>query len=128
MVVLNVVDSSGWLEYFGIDRAGDAFAEAIDKPENLIVPAISIFEVYGRLRPQRGDFDALRAVSVMRLGRVVDLDVDLAIKAADLSIAHKLPMADSIIYATARRFGAELWTQDADFESLPGVRYFPKLS
>ena len=128
MALLSVVDSSGWLEYFGVGNDGDAFAAAIDAPENLIVPVISIFEVYKRLRPQSGDFDALRAVSVMRLGRVVDLDVDLAIKAADISITRKLPMADSIIYATARRFGAELWTQDADFDGLPGVRYFPKIS
>ena len=110
MALLSVVDSSGWLEYFGVGNAGDAFAAAIDAPENLIVPVISIFEVYKRLRPQSGDFDALRAVFVMRLGRVVDLDVDLAIKAADISITRKLPMAHSISYATTRRFGAELWT------------------
>ena len=128
MTRLTVVDSSGWLEYFGIGDAGDSFAAAIDAPEGLIVPVISIFEVYKRLRPQSGEFDALRAVSVMRLGRVVELDVDLAIKAADLSTTHKLPMADSIIYATARCFDAELWTQDADFDGLPGVRYFPKIS
>lgn len=124
---LNVVDSSGWLEYFNADPRGDVFAPAIEAVAFLIIPAITIYEVYRRLRPQRSDFHALQAVSVMRLGLVIDFDVELALAAARLSLDHKLAMADSMILATARRTGATLWTQDADFDGIAGVRYFPKV-
>ncbi len=120
---MNVVDSSGWLEYFADGANADFFAEALSEPDALIVPAISIFEVFQRVLKQRDEAAALQAAALMQQGRVVPLDESLALSAARLSCDLKLPMADSIILATARRFDALLWTQDADFEGVPGVRY-----
>lgn len=120
--VFNVVDSSGWLEYFeGSDRAG-LFAPAIENTERLIVPVISIYEVFKRFRIARTQDDAEQAAELMQRALVVDVDPTLALSAA----ANGLPLADSIIYATAQAHGAVLWTQDVDFEALPGVKYFPK--
>ncbi len=122
MSKLNVVDSSGWLEYFvGSERAA-LFAPAIEDTENLLVPVISIYEVFKKVRRDRGDDDALQVTSAMKSGRVIDLDLSLALEAA----RYALPFADSIIYATAIRFDAMLWTQDEDFEKLTGVRYFAR--
>jgi predicted nucleic acid-binding protein len=123
---MNVVDSSAWLEYF-ID-AGNArlFAAAIENTARLIVPSITLFEVYKRSLQQRGEDQALEAVAAMRQGRVVDLDERTAVEAAKLSVALKLPLADSVILATARRYRAVLWTQDADFEGMVGVKYFAR--
>ena len=120
---MNVVDSSGWLEYFGHGPNAAFFAGPLASPEDLIVPAISVFEVFKRVLQQRDEASALQAAALMQQGRAVALDPALAMAAAKLSFELKLPMADSIILATARQFNAVLWTQDADFESLPGVRY-----
>ncbi len=90
------------------------------------MPALSIDEVFQRVLQQRGDDDALQAVAVMEQGRVVDLDRAVALSAARIPIEHRLPMADSVMLATARAFRATLWTQDADFQGIDGVRYFPK--
>jgi len=120
---LNVVDSSGWLEYFGNGANADFFAEPLADTDALIVPSISIFEVFKRVLAQRDEAAALQAAALMQQGRVVPLDEALAMLAAKLSHDHRLPMADSIILATARQFDATLWTQDADFDGLPGVRY-----
>jgi toxin FitB len=118
-----VVDSSGWLEYFADGPNADVFAGLVVDPENLVVPSITLFEVFKRIRTQRDSAMALRAVAQMKRGRVVDLDGDLAIMAADLSVELGLPLADSVILATARSVGATLWTQDVDFEGLEGVEY-----
>ena len=124
MTAGNVVDSSGWLEYLtGSDRA-DLFAPAIEDPARLYVPVISLYEVFKKVLRERGENDALQVASLMQAGHVVDLTAPLAIEAA----RHPLPLADSIIYATAMLHGAMLWTQDQHFEGLPQVRYFPKLS
>jgi len=123
---MNVVDSSGWLEYFANGRNADFFAPALADPAELIVPAVSIFEVFKRVLQQRGEAAALQASALMQQGRVEVLDASSAMVAAKLSHELKLPMADSIMLATARRFDAELWTQDADFAGLPGVHYLPK--
>jgi predicted nucleic acid-binding protein len=123
---MNVVDSSGWLEYFANGPNADFFAPAIEDTNNLIIPSISLFEVFKRVLQQRGESDALQAVALMQQGRVVDLDVSIAFEAARLSIDYKLPLADSVIYATAQSNGAILWTQDADFDGLPGVQYKAK--
>jgi predicted nucleic acid-binding protein len=120
---VNVVDSSGWLEYFGDGPNAAFFAGPLAKAEDLIVPAISIFEVFKRVLQQRDETSALQAAALMQQGRTVALDPALAMAAAKLSFELKLPMADSIILATARQFNAVLWTQDADFENTPGVRY-----
>jgi len=125
---LNVVDSSGWLEYFAGGPQAGVFAKAIEDPSTLIVPTVSLYEVFKRVLQQRGDDDALRAVAIMEQGRVVELTSTIALAAADLSVKHQLPMADSVILATARRGGAILWTLDADFDGLEGVRFFQKIS
>ena len=120
---MNVVDSSAWLEYFADGPNAGEFAEVIADVEELVVPAITLFEVFKRIRVQRDLASALYAVAQMRRGRVVDLDADLAVAAAELSAETGLPLADSIILATARAEEATLWTQDADFEGLEGVEY-----
>jgi predicted nucleic acid-binding protein len=123
---VNVVDSSGWLEYVGNGKNSDYFAEPIEDLENLIVPAISILEVFKWVLRERGEADALQAAALMQQGKVVELDTAIATLAAKLSLAHKLPLADSVMFATAQVFGATLWTQDADFAGLPNVRYTAK--
>jgi predicted nucleic acid-binding protein len=120
---MNVVDSSGWLEYFADGPNADFFAPAIESPDLLIVPSISLYEVFKRVAQQRGEGEAIHAVAVMNQGRVVDLDAALALGAAALSLELALPMADSIILATARAHEATLWTQDSDFEGILGVEY-----
>ena len=120
---MNVVDSSAWLEYFGDGPNAGEFADAVAETERLIVPSITLFEVFKRIRVQRDLDAALYSVAQMQRGRVVDLDGNLAVAAAELSAASGLPMADSIILATARSEDATLWTQDADFEGMDGVEY-----
>jgi predicted nucleic acid-binding protein len=120
---MNVVDSSGWLEYFSNGPNADFFSPAVITIEDLVVPSLSIFEVFKRVLQQRSEDQALQIAAAMRQGRVVDLTADLAISAARLSTETKLPLADSIILATSRAFGATLWTQDSDFEGMGGVRY-----
>ncbi|RMF02295.1 MAG: type II toxin-antitoxin system VapC family toxin [Chloroflexi bacterium] len=122
----NVVDSSGWLEYFADGENADFFAAAIEDAGNLVVPVISLYEVFKRVYQQRGSGEALQSVAVMEQGQVVPLDETLALSAAKLSVELKLPMADSIILATARFQNATLWTQDADFNGLDGVQYTEK--
>ena len=123
---MNVVDSSGWLEYFADGPNAAFFAAAIEKPANLVVPTISLYEVFKRVLQQRDHGDALQVVAVMRQGRVADLTESLALASARLSVKHGFPMADSIMLATAQMWDAVLWTQDSDFEGLPGVRYIAK--
>ena len=123
---MNVVDSSGWLEYFADADNANSFAPAIEDTDHLIVPSLTIFEVFKKILGQRSESEALLAAAVMQQGRVVDLDADLSLEAARLSLDCKLPLADSVILATARSAKAELWTQDADFEGLPGVKYIAR--
>jgi len=123
---MNVVDSSGWLEYLADGPNADFFASAIESVSELLVPTMSLYEVFKRVLQQRGEGDALQAVAVMMQGSVIDLDMDLALSAAKVSTELKLPMADSVMLATARAHGATLWTQDADFEEIAGVQYIVK--
>ena len=123
---MNVVDSSGWLEYFADGPNADFFAQAIEAVSDLIVPTLSLYEVFKRVLQLRGEGDALQAVAVMIQGQVIDLDMDLALSAAKVSAALKLPMADSVMLATARAYDATLWTQDGDFEEIAGVQYIAK--
>ena len=123
---MNVVDSSGWLEYFADGPNADFFAQAIEAVSDLVVPTLSLYEVFKRVLQQRGEGDALQAVAVMIQGEVIDLDMDLALSAAKVSKELKLPMADSVMLATARAHDATLWTQDADFEEIAGVQYIAK--
>jgi predicted nucleic acid-binding protein len=123
---VNVVDSSGWLEYFGDLENAAFFAPAIEKPADLLVPVISLHEVFKRVYRQSGEDAALEAVALMLQGNVVALDVPLALTAARLSLDLKLPMADSIILATAQAHGAALWTQDAGLEGIERVHYIAR--
>jgi toxin FitB len=123
---VNVVDSSAWLAYFADEPNAQHFANAIEAPDSLIVPSITLLEVFKKVAQQRGEGVALQYVAVMQQGCVVALDAALALLAASLGARHKLPLADSIIYATAKRGEALVWTQDADFEGLENVRFFVK--
>ena len=118
----NVVDSSGWLEYFSDSDRADYFEEAILDQENLVVPVITLCEVFKKVLRERGENQALQVASQMQIGKVVDLDVSLALAAGK----HSLPLADSIIYTTALHYRATLWTQDKHFADLPYVKYFAK--
>ena len=122
----SVVDSSGWLEYFAGSGNAEVFAPAIEDTPNLVVPTLGLLEVFKRIAQQRGEGPALQAIAVMSQGRLVELDQGLALEAARLGIEHRLPLADSVILATARAHDATLWTQDVDFRGLPGVRYVEK--
>ena len=120
---MNLVDSCGWLEYFADGPNAAFFAQPIEDTRRLIVPTICLLEVFKRVLEQRGKASAIQAVSQMRSGRVADLDADTAVAAARIGVEHKLPLADSVILATAHKHRATVWTQDADFEGLEGVRY-----
>ena len=123
---MNVVDSSGWLAYFSDGRNASQFENALKDVEALVVPSVSIYEVFKVLLRERGEGAALQGAAAMQVALVVDLTSNLALSAASISLAHSLPMADSIILATARAYDATVWTQDIDFKDIPGVRYFPK--
>jgi predicted nucleic acid-binding protein len=123
---MNVVDSSGWLKFFADGPNADFFASAIENIPELVVPSLSMYEVFKRVLQQRGEDEALQAVAVMAQGRVVDLNMTLAMNAARISVDLRLPMADSIILATAHAYHAILWTQDADFRGLEGVQYIER--
>jgi predicted nucleic acid-binding protein len=120
---MNVVDSSGWLEYFGRGSNREAYRSVIQDAEQLIVPTISIFEVFKRILVQRDEEEALKAIGWMSRGIVVELSQEIAVQATILSVEYKLPMADSMILATAHAYEAELWTQDEHFAGLLGVHY-----
>jgi toxin FitB len=124
---VNVVDSSGWLEYFAAAPNAAFFTPVIEDIDKLVVPTLSLFEVFKSLLRQRGEVAALQALAQMRLGHVRDLDQAIAIEAALLSHKLHIAMADSVMLATARLTKATLWTQDADFKGLEGVKYFEKL-
>lgn len=123
---MNLVDSSAWLEYFADGPNAAIFAKPIETTRSLIVPTLSLFEVFKRVSLQRNEDVALRAVAVMEQGRVVDLDRATALEAARLSIQLGIAMADSVTLATAYRHRATLWTQDSDFDGVPGAKYFAK--
>ena len=123
---MNVVDSSAWLEYFGDGPNATEFAAAIEAPEELVVPTLTVFEVFKRTWQIADESSALDAIAVMLQGEVVDLNSALALDAARISLDTGLAMADSIILATARSREAVLWTQDAHLESLAGVEFRPK--
>lgn len=120
---MNVVDSSAWLEYFANGPNAGFFAPAIQETSELLVPSLTVYEVFKRILQQREEGHALQAVALMEQGQVIDLDAPLTLLAARTSMEHRLPFADSVVLATARTHHAVLWTQDADFKGLPGVKY-----
>ena len=123
---MNLVDSSGWLEYFADGRNAKFFAPVLEDTENLIVSTINIYEVFKRVLQQRGEDSALQAAALMHQAGVMDVTSPIAMDAVKLSTELKLPMADSLILATARSCGAILWTQDAHFDGLPNVKFTKK--
>ena len=123
---MNLVDSSAWLEYFAAGPQAGQFAAAIEDVASLLVPTIVLLEVTRRVLQQRGEDEALQVAAMLHQGQVIALDSGVALRAAQRGVAHKLPVGDSIIYATAKQYGATVWTMDADFSGLTGVRYFPK--
>lgn len=124
---MNIVDSSAWLSYFAGDANAEYFAEPIENTSELLVPSITIAEVFKIILRQRDEDVALVAIAQMEQGQVIALDSRLAIDAAYYGIKYKLPLADSIIYATAMKYDAVIWTQDDDFKLLNAVKYFSKL-
>ena len=120
---MNLVDTSGWIEYFFGEPNASHFTAPVEKTDELIVPVICLYEVFKKVNIVADEARALQAVAQMKHGRVVDVTEDVVLSAALISIRHKLPMADSLIYATARAQGATLWTQDDHFSNLPGVKY-----
>jgi predicted nucleic acid-binding protein len=123
---VNIVDSSGWLEYFADGPNADRFATPLGNSAELLVPSITLYEVFKIVCRQRGEDAAFQAVAMMQQGKVIELSSSIALLAAKLSLDLKTPMADSIILATAQIHAAELWTQDNDFEGISGVKYFAK--
>ena len=123
---MNIVDSSGWLEYFAEGSNAEFFAPAIEDTKNLLVPVICIYEVFKKILLQSGVSAAQTHISDMKLGKIIEIDESLALSAAKISFDLKLPMADSLILATARANDATFWTQDEHFKDLDGVKYIEK--
>lgn len=123
---MNVVDSSGWIEFFTAGAGGPFFKPVIEQRDQLLVPTINIYEVHKILSRKLPAGAVTSCLDVMRLGRVLDLTDRRAIAAADMAGKHKLAMADAVIYSMAREFDATLWTQDVDYDGLVGVKFFEK--
>ena len=124
---MNVVDSSCWLEYLMDTEIGAAVAPFIENPSELIVPTITLYEVYKKLLVEKGEEYALDVVSYMQTGTIIELNAGLSLSAAQINRKFKLPMADSIIYATSLRYSAVIFSCDKHFKDIPGIRYFPKI-
>jgi predicted nucleic acid-binding protein len=123
---MNLVDSSGWLEYFSDGANAAAFEKALTDVDSLIVPTLCLYEVFKVVLRERGENDALQAVALMQQGKVVELTAEIALLAARTSLDRRIPMADSIILATGCLHGAMVWSQDADFKNVKGVKYIPQ--
>ena len=123
---MNIVDTSGWLEYIGETDRAKFFIEPIESISNLIVPSIILYETFKKLILESDENKALISLAHMQQAKIIDIDSSIALYAAKLSIDYKLPMADSIIYAIAKKYNAIIWTQDQHFESLENIKYFPK--
>jgi predicted nucleic acid-binding protein len=123
---MNIVDSSGWLAYFADEPNAKHFLVPLSDSALLIVPTVTIYEVFKVILRESSENEALQAVVAMQKGRVIDLSASLAVAASRLSLEHQLPMADSIILATAQEFKAMIWTQDSDFRNISKVKYYPK--
>lgn len=123
---MNIVDSSGWLEYFSNGPNALRFLPVLKDVKSLVVPVVTLYEVFKVALREHGENDALQAAMAMQKGAVVEVNSGLAMAAAKISLELSLPMADSMIMATARLYEATIWTQDADFKGIPGVRYFAK--
>ena len=123
---MNLVDSSGWLEYLTDGKNAKLFVPAIEKTDELIVSTINIYEIYKKILIERDENAAMQVIGLMQQAKVIEVNAAIAIQAAKLSYEKKIPMAGSLIYITARQNGALVWTQDNDFRNLDGVKYFKK--
>jgi predicted nucleic acid-binding protein len=123
---MNIVDSSGWIEFFTAGASGPLFKPVIEQRDQLLVPTINIYEVHKVLSRKLPAGAVQSCLDVMRQGRVLDLTDKRAVAAADFAVKHKLAMTDAVIYSMAREFDATLWTQDVDYDGLAGVTYFEK--
>jgi len=123
---MNIVDSSCWLEYLMNSEIGVNVAQIVENPGELIVPTITLYEVYKKLLAEKGEEYALDVASYMQTGTVIELSAGLSLSAAQISRKHKLAMADSIIYATSLHYSAIIYSCDKHFKDIPGIRYFPK--
>ena len=123
---MNVVDSSGWIEYLTDSKRADMFAEPIEQRDHLLVPTIALFEIHKILSRSLPEDMVDRCLNVMRLGRVLDFTDRRAVAASKVARLHRLALADAAMYSMAQEHGASFWTQDADYDGLPGVRYFVK--
>ena len=122
----NAVDSSAWVEYFVDGPNAAFFALAIENTECLVVPSISLHEVFRSTLQHQDEGRALRAVAQMKQGSICDLEENVALAAARISLQMNLPMVESIMLATARAKNARLWTQDNRFRGMAGVHYKPR--
>jgi predicted nucleic acid-binding protein len=123
---MNIVDSSGWLEYFSGGPNSEYFASPLQESSSLIVPVITIYEVFKVVLRESSENEALQVVAAMQKGMTIDLTTSIAMNASRLSLKYSLPTADSLILSTAQAYKCLIWTQDSDFENLPGVKFFPK--
>ena len=123
---MNIIDSSGWLEYFSEGPNADKYEKPLSELENLIVPTICIYEVFKVVLREKDENSALQAIALMQQGKVVDLNTEISMHATKLSLDYKIPMADSIILSTGLLYESTIWTQDKDFKNLPDVKYFER--
>lgn len=123
---MNIVDSSGWLAYFADELQAKHFHKPLNDPSSLVIPTVTLYEVFKVVLRESTENEALQAVAAMQKGKIADLTSSRAITAARVSLEHNLPMADSIILTTAREYDAIVWTLDSDFKNIKDVNYFPK--
>jgi len=124
---MNIVDSSGWLEYFSGGPNSDQFAKPLQDSSTLIVPVITIYEVFKVVLRESSENEAIQVIAAMQKGTIISFTTSIAMNASRLSLQHRLPMADSIILSTAQYYKCIIWTQDSDFENLSNVKFFPKI-
>ncbi len=123
---MNLVDSSGWLEYLADSKNAKLFAPAIEKTDELVISTINLYEVYKKILLEKDENFAIQVIGLMQQAKIIEVNSSIAIQSAKLSYEQKIPMADSLIYITAKQNNAIVWTQDADFKSLDNVKYFKK--
>ena len=123
---MNLVDSSGWLEYLADSKNAKLFAPVIEKTDELVISTINLYEVYKKILLEKDENFAIQVIGLMQQAKIIEVNSSIAIQSAKLSYEQKIPMADSLIYITAKQNNAIVWTQDADFKSLDNVKYFKK--
>ena len=120
---MNVVDTSGWIEFLFEGSNAGVFAPLVENIDDLLVPVICMYEVFKKVNAVADEPKALQAIGLMKQGRVIEVTEAISLRAALISLKHRLPMADSLILSTAWSEQATLWTQDKHFAGLPGVEY-----